>query len=245
MSLKILWPYWVERNFKDETAFRDFQKTLFNSLPSELKTSYAQDYRKMVGGGDETPDFHNCVEAYCWKVEQYLQTVTDINTPDVLPEEITLLRQKHARLIQLLTRSSHLSHTLAWPKLYETHIRGSDLHEAFHEERNVAPTAPIHHKLHFLLRDWEILMFLLWIQKLVLSWEVEKPVQKIHEPKKVIHTAFSVLGKLQWGLKAYITGGSKGDLKNTLAEIKAQLQALPWWAQILKEEEKKLKKKKF
>lgn len=36
-------------------------------------------------------------------------------------------------------------------------------------------------------------MFLPWIQKLVLSGEVEKPVEKIHEPKNLIPTAFSVL----------------------------------------------------
>lgn len=165
MPLSIAGPNWLKKKFKDELAFRDFQRTLFYDLPH--RSNYVSDYKKIFGGGSESPDFHNCVEIYCKRVERYLQIVTDFTTPHILPEEIDLLKKRHAKLVQLLTRSSNLSHILTGPSLYETHICAADIHEAFHKERKVDPNAKIHGTLHPLLSWGEMLMFLPWIQKLV------------------------------------------------------------------------------
>lgn len=107
----------------------------------------------MFSGTGEKRQFHTGVEQYCSAVEGYLETATSTGTPHVLPAEIKLLKQRLSRLVQLLTKNSDLSYTLTLPVLHETYTSNNDLHEAFHEERDVDSSSPIHSTIHPLLQD--------------------------------------------------------------------------------------------
>lgn len=122
-------------------------------LPVTQKEHYVERYKIMFSETLEKSEFHTGVGQYCSAVERYLETATSTGAPHVLPAEIKLLKQRLSRLVQVLTRDSNLSHTLTLPILYETYISNNDLHEAFHEGRDVDSSSPIHSTIHPLLQD--------------------------------------------------------------------------------------------
>lgn len=177
MPLTITLFWWQNAEFRDESAFRDFQKGVFDTFSSSQIEDYVKVYKKVFASAAEGTEFHTGVGFYSLLVEQYVEMVTSTETLDVYPEEITLLRQRLSRLVRLLTWVSKLDHVLTLPTLYETYVSMIDLHEAFHEERKVDASSPIHGKLHPVLTAWEMVTYLPWIRELAQATEITPPAK--------------------------------------------------------------------
>ncbi len=202
---------WREKEFSDESEFSGFQKRVFDTLPASQRENYVKIYRQTFHTTAEGAEFHTGVYLYSFLVEKYVDMVTSTGTRDVLSEEVTLLQQRLSRLVRLLTWESKLDHVLTLPTLYETYVSMHDLHEAFHEKRNVDASSPIHGKLHPVLIAWEMVTYLPWIRELAQSGEIKTPAKT---SGGIVIPSRTAVG---------ISPRPTTDL--------AKVQNLPWWPQ--------------